>query len=139
MKPRFDPSKALSINLNKPIAGRHVEEIEELGDQILKDQMEWIDAMMKEHLPVHEYDKIVKGQAGDEEIAKILHRYGIRIVNNYQVFGLNLEKYGRTVAQFKAQFQTEDGQKIYPVAPTQSEPDPHGDSLWPDKDKPNDS
>lgn len=121
------------MNLILPKSHRD-EELMELHGQLLNDQAEWIDRMMKRYLSRSEYREIVH-HCTDARAREILVKHGFYIEHIPDSGCMNLRKHGRIIEQFRTVYQTEDGQKIYPVPPSPDDPDPYGDSLYPESEK----
>lgn len=122
------------FHISNLVNGPYQEELEEVGEQVVRDQEEWLDAALKKHLPRDKYDMLKDPNVSDTQKNQYFASNGIRIDHIMgSVGGMRLRIRGKVVEELKINWQTEEGRKIYPVAPTKDDPDPHGDSLWPGK------
>lgn len=128
------------LNIHVPFEGTHLEEVLEQAGQLCNDQAEWIDMAMKKIMSDDDYKACISNAVSDEEKAKIIQgKYKLYMENVANTGGLRLwhnDPFGKGMTflgEFKPSLQVEDGQKIYFIKPTEDDPDPYGDSLYPGK------
>lgn len=80
-------------------------EVQDLAQQVVKDQMDWLDAAMKKILPPVIHDKFVRGDFSQAQMGKWLRRNQIRVIflSNCPIIRIVQTKHGedKILAQFE--------------------------------------
>lgn len=109
-----EKSIARTLKQAQKLAGYHCKEVEEMaldvGQRIMRDQTEWLDAQMKDILPPRLYEA---GKAGEseEEIATYLQLHKVRIIFIADHLALRIMIGERVHSQFITQLNL-DGEPV---------------------------
>lgn len=92
--------------------------VTDIGRQMMRDQTEWLDSVMKDILPPHLYET-GKRQENLEELSAYVQKHDIRIIYIPDTIRIRVMVHGKPHAEFCPQF-TVDGEqvKITPESPS---------------------
>lgn len=114
------PSIFIPATINNDYVDR---EVRQVAEQILIDQSRWLDEQMEAILSEKDKRDLKSDAVADEAKAKIFAKYGLKLEIIADCFGLRLWKDDKKIlAEFRAKFEYEDGQKIWVLDPGKERP-----------------
>lgn len=110
-KPKLNPR---TLKQASKLASHHIQDVTEMaldvGKQIMRDQMEWLDAQMKDLLPPDLYEK-GKQEEGEAEIAAYAIKHGIQVILVPDSMAVRIMLHGKPHSEFVPSF-TVDGEPV---------------------------
>lgn len=103
-----------TIKEAEKVLGYHCAEVQEMaldvGKQIMRDQMEWLDVQMKDLLPPDLYEK-GKREEGEAEIAAYAIKHGIQVILVPDSMAVRIMLHGKPHSEFVPTL-TVDGEPV---------------------------